>query len=1188
MISAIPYEFHVSRTARDRYKFDNSLFTTDGRVIFADFNAARLFAQKINSQRDLTSFPEQVVYAGEINALALIDEIFHSILLNYWQTNNPNLFSLLSEWLINQLGPQVVENTLQKFILEFPPVAVYNNELSVDEYLEGYSLVAGGDQIPNKQIALEEMIMLWLVNANPAAKPYNDLFNDADLRRTTAYENIINEVHEFFEDQPRIGDENYNLLEFMQSPFKSVPGSLIGQLEYIRIHWDKYISNFVLRILSGTDLIREETKPIYPPGEHGPSYVPEFFVREAEGDIEYQQFSPDTDWMPNLVLIAKNSFVWLDQLSKKYQRPINKLDEIPDEELDALRKWGITGIWLIGVWERSPASARIKQMRGNPEAIASAYSIYSYEISPDLGGEEAFLNLKSRAWERGIRLGSDMVPNHMGIDSKWVIEHPNWFISLDNPPFPSYSYNSANLSWDARVGIYIEDHYYNNSDAAVVFKRTDFWTGSNQFIYHGNDGTSMPWNDTAQLNYLIPEVREAVIQTILHVARLFPIIRFDAAMTLAKKHYQRLWFPEPGSGGDIPSRAGLGLTKEQFDTLFPIEFWREVVDRVAQEVPDTLLLAEAFWLMEGYFVRTLGMHRVYNSAFMNMLRDEKNQEYRLVIRNTIEFEPQILKRYVNFMNNPDERTAIDQFGKGDKYFGICTLLATFPGLPMLGHGQVEGFTEKYGMEYMRAYWDEYPDQDLILRHEKEIFPLFRRRSLFAEVQNFYLYDFYTAEGTVDEDVLAFSNRNGDDCALIIYHNRYKSTHGWIHTSAAYAEFTGEERIMVQKTLVENFSIPFEPDLYVIFKDVSTGLEFIRNCADIHRNGLHISLDAYRYHVFLDFRIVQETNDSPYHLLVEQLKEHGTTSINQALLELKLATLLTPFREIMNASYINWLTTNLIPENRNILINTSESIKDYRTKLFSFYSAVAEWLKINDEVIIDEETISDLSKVNSELLEILFGLARDTTSENPVNSEEILQTSTFLYEGPVQHTGFKNIEPGVLITAIGYLSIRSLGHLQDDQLEIAQSIQWVKDWMLGLQIVRLLNETGSDEQAAKRSINLIYLLLTWDGIYEPKTALLELFSNWFKDELKQEYLYEFLNINQYKDIIWFNKENFEELVWWLSIHVTLSGLHRTTYDSTFDLQAYQSELSTFIKKILISIEKSEYQLDNYLNLMSVRN
>ena len=66
------------------------------------------------------------------------------------------------------------------------------------------------------------------------------------------------------------------------------------------------------------------------------------------------------------------------------------------------------------------------------------------------------------------------------------------------------------------------------------------------------------------------------------------------------------------------------MTREQFDEKIPMEFWREVVDRAAVEAPDTLLLAEAFWLMEGYFVRTLGMHRVYNSAFMHMLRNEDN------------------------------------------------------------------------------------------------------------------------------------------------------------------------------------------------------------------------------------------------------------------------------------------------------------------------------------------------------------------------------------------------------------------------------------------------------------------------------------------------------------------------------------------------------------------------------------
>jgi hypothetical protein len=57
------------------------------------------------------------------------------------------------------------------------------------------------------------------------------------------------------------------------------------------------------------------------------------------------------------------------------------------------------------------------------------------------------------------------------------------------------------------------------------------------------------------LNLLNPEVRESLIQTIMHVARKTPIIRFDAAMTLAKKHYQSLWFPQPGTGGAIPSRS---------------------------------------------------------------------------------------------------------------------------------------------------------------------------------------------------------------------------------------------------------------------------------------------------------------------------------------------------------------------------------------------------------------------------------------------------------------------------------------------------------------------------------------------------------------------------------------------------------------------------------------------------------
>jgi Glycosidases len=390
-------------------------------------------------------------------------------------------------------------------------------------------------------------------------------------------------------------------------------------------------------------LFNEENKPSF--FGPGPSEIMSF-----AGLDEYEKYSPDLDWMPNTVLMAKSTLVWLFQLSQKYKREITRLDQIPDEEIDELARRGFTGLWLIGTWERSQASKTIKQWTGNPEAAASAYSLYDYDVAGELGGWGALTNLRERCMRRGIRLGSDMVPNHTGIDSKWMIEHPDRFLQLPYPPFPTYNYNCGNLSGRDDITVQIEEHYFSRSDAAVVFKRIDNRTGETRYIYHGNDGTSMPWNDTAQIDFLNPEAREAVIRTIIGVCQQFSIVRFDAAMTLAKRHIQRLWFPAPGSGGAIASRAEHSITTDEFNRRIPNEFWREVVDRCAAEAPNTLLLAEAFWMMEGYFVRTLGMHRVYNSAFMNMLKNEENSKYRSTIKNTMEFDPEILKRFVNFLH----------------------------------------------------------------------------------------------------------------------------------------------------------------------------------------------------------------------------------------------------------------------------------------------------------------------------------------------------------------------------------------------------------------------------------------------------------------------------------------------------------------------------------------------------------
>jgi len=856
----------IARRARENYQFDDKLFNEEGRVSLADFAAARRFAEQMALARGAP------VPAGEVNALVLMDEALR-ILLQQYLIQNPGVMLRALSSLQGQFGPATTDGVSTHFVGEFPPEAVYTGKESPPGWL-----TASRGGYPHRAVTLEDLLLLNITRQNPAVQPYHDLSDDTPLHTDAAYDPMQRGLIDFFNAQPAFGaggSRGETLIQVLRAPALASPYSISGQLEFLLTRWGSLLGDaLIARLLRGMDFIKEEAiRGNSAGGFGGDAPVLTFGGAYAE----YERFSPDKDWMPRLVLMAKNSYVWLDQLSRKYQRSITRLDEIPDEELDLLAARGFSGLWLIGLWERSQASQRIKQMMGDADAVASAYSLRAYDIAGDLGGWEALGNLRWRAWQRGIRLSADMVPNHMGIDSSWVMEHPDWFLSLPLPPYPNYNFGGIDLSDDQRVGIFLEDHYFSKTDAAVVFKRLDRWTGDERYIYHGNDGTSMPWNDTAQLDYLNPTVREAVIQTILHVARNFPVIRFDAAMTLAKKHIQRLWFPEPGSGGAIPSRSEHGMNRADFDVRIPEEFWREVVDRVAAEVPDTLLLAEAFWLMEGYFVRTLGMHRVYNSAFMHMLRDEDNAKYRSVMKNVLEFDPQVIKRFVNFMSNPDEKTAIEQFGDGDKYFGVCTLLATMPGLPMFGHGQIEGFHEKYGMEFRRPKWEEWPNEGLIGGHDWRIFPLLHKRYVFAEVEDFLLYDFFTVDGHVNEDVFAFSNRAGDphsgagERGLVVYHNKFAETSGWIKTSAAFMDKSGGN--LVQRTLAEGLGLPAQG--YAIFRDYVSHLEYIRPCAELREKGIYVGLAAYHCHVFLDWRLVEGEN---WRTVYEALGGQGVPSV----------------------------------------------------------------------------------------------------------------------------------------------------------------------------------------------------------------------------------------------------------------------------------------------------------------------
>ncbi|MGM0574236.1 MAG: alpha-amylase family glycosyl hydrolase [Myxococcota bacterium] len=863
-----PFGFPVSTAAWREYDGDDLL--TSAGTAGRDF-ALRLLGARVNRRRRETG--EEPLRAGELLVMALLHEILRYIMEEYCDRQRRGACRRAVEWSDERRGEPTSGRCADAFADAFVSMGTMDTPR-----------------------AAEEMVLVALAAENPALEPYRELIDDRPLQDAAPYPELVEALEAYFAGQPPVDGVGLTLFRVLRAPMEASPDSLAGQLDYILEHFRALLPPWLVRrLLTTRDVLHEETQ-----ARGGPPGVSPVLRFGAPTEEEAERFTADREWMSDVVLMAKLGHVWLHQLSRWYGRSITRLDQIPDEELDRLARWGFTALWIIGVWERSPASREIKRRTGNEDALASAYSLYDYVIAEDLGGEEAYRDLSGRAWDRGIRLATDMVPNHTGIYSKLVMERPDWFVQVDHPPFPGYSFTGPDLCPEPGVELRIEDGYWTRQDAAVVFERRQ--GGDVRYIYHGNDGTHMPWNDTAQLDYLNGEVREAIVQTILQVARRFPIIRFDAAMTLAKRHVQRLWYPPPGEGGAIPSRARFGMTHEEFERRLPKEFWREVVDRVQQEAPDTLLLAEAFWLMEGYFVRTLGMHRVYNSAFMNMLKMEDNAEYRDTVKNVLEFSPQVLERFVNFMSNPDERTAIEQFGSGDKYYGVALLLVTMPGLPMFGHGQIEMFTEKYGMEFGRAYRDEDPDRGAVDRHRREIFPLMRKRHLFSHAEHFALYDFRTSgpdDGACDENVFAYSNRAGDERAVVFYHNAYAETAGWIRTSTPIHVATGGGVDLVRRTLGEALGLRGEDGVLYRFRDHGSGLEFLRWGRDLIEHGLWVSLGAYDYHVFLDFADV-DASDETWRRLAQRLDGRGVPSLEAERRALLLEPVTRAFGDFVRA------------------------------------------------------------------------------------------------------------------------------------------------------------------------------------------------------------------------------------------------------------------------------------------------
>jgi hypothetical protein len=460
----------------------------------------------------------------------------------------------------------------------------------------------------------------------------------------------------------------------------------------------------------------------------------------------------------------------------------------------------------------------------------------------------------------------------------------------------------------------------------------------------------------------------------------------------------------------------------------------------------------------------------------------------------------VLKRYVNFMNNPDEKTAVEQFGKGDKYFGIATLMATMPGLPMFGHGQIEGYTEKYGMEYRRAYWDERPDPWLVERHEREITPLLRRRALFAHVDEFLLYDFVADDGSAVEDVFAYSNRRGADRSLVVYHNRYGSASGRIRESVPYAERVSEgggadpALQLRRRTLAEGLGLTAEDGRFVILRDRRAGLEALRGTRELADGGLHLDLGAYECRVYLDLVEVVDSPGRPYGRLAAELGGRSVPSVEEAMRAILLRPVQEPVARLLEPAAME-----------------------------AWRSMAGRRARAGEELSLR----SDLAGHLADLLEAAAGFVGPDAlaGRAPDDVEAELAAS------------IRRLEPADLEDDVDLVALAA--HLVTGAIatETRQIREWIDAWGLGAVIAEAFRCAGLDEAASWRAVDAVKALAVVRG---PSAAEVptgaRIVDAWRNDDTAARAV----GVNEHRGVRWFNREAFEQAVRWWSLATGAAG------------------------------------------------
>ena len=372
-------------------------------------------------------------------------------------------------------------------------------------------------------------------------------------------------------------------------------------------------------------------------------------------------------WPHEPVVYEVNTAVWLDALSRASGRPTT-LADVSASDWDSVTPTGVDAVWLMGVWERSPAGLAVA--KANPELMASfrdalpdvtdadiigsPYCVRRYVVDDRFGGPDGLAKARGALAARNVRLVLDYVPNHVAPDHPWVTGHPERFVR-----------GTADDAAADPVG---------------------WMTVGSSVLAHGRDPYFPPWPDVVQLDAFSSDLRAATTEVLADIADQCDGIRCDMAMLMTNNVFAKTW------GG----RTGAEPTEE---------FWITVFSGLRARHPETVLIAEAYWDLEWELMQQ-GFDFCYDKRLYDRLLGGNVTELHDHLRADLDYQSHLLR----FLENHDEPRVASRLGS-DAERAAAVAVATLPGATLWHEGQFEGRTVRPPV-FLSRRPDETPDRVL--------------------------------------------------------------------------------------------------------------------------------------------------------------------------------------------------------------------------------------------------------------------------------------------------------------------------------------------------------------------------------------------------------------------------------------------------------------------------------------------